>query len=149
MRWVFTTLVVVFLAVSCPVALADDAVSVREASKAVAALEKKLAAAEVVLKNTKLYTSKYGGNVGRWVWLAGHTEWPRSSWGNLFYVINRESRGLPTAHNPSGASGLLQCMPGWYTGAWGYPSFDPFSPRANLKCGRWLYGKEGWSPWGF
>jgi hypothetical protein len=38
-------------------------------------------------------------------------------------------------------------MPPWYHGEWGYPAFDPFDPRANLKAGVWLWHREGWNPW--
>jgi soluble lytic murein transglycosylase-like protein len=64
------------------------------------------------------------------------------------YVINRESGGSPKARNASsGASGLLQFMPQSYTGQWGYPAFNPYDARANLKAGVWLYRRQGWQPW--
>lgn len=63
-------------------------------------------------------------------------------------VIQCESGGDPTAVNPrTGAAGLMQAMPQWYTGA-GYsePSpygpFDPFDPEANLRFGAWLLDYE-------
>lgn len=66
----------------------------------------------------------------------------------LFYVLYRESKGSPGVVNgSSGAAGLLQFMPPWYHGEWGYPAFDPFDPRANLKAGVWLWHREGWNPW--
>lgn len=102
-----------------------------------------------VLDATRLYVGIYGVNVGRWVWLANDVCWPRSEWRQLFYVVNRESGGSPKALNTqgSGAAGLLQTMPGWYHGQWGYPPFDPFDPREELKAGVWIWKHNGWAPW--
>jgi hypothetical protein len=83
------------------------------------------------------------------VWLSSDVGWKKPQWPTLFFVIERESGGYPGIVNSqgSGAAGLLQFMPGWYHGEWGYPAFDPFDPRANLKAGVWLWHREGWRPW--
>lgn len=134
---------------------ASDSCGIREAVKRERSAHRTLVRAKAeyrqsrdVARQTKALTAKYGKNVGRWVWLAADVGWPRGTWGNLCSIIARESGGSPHATNPtSAASGLLQFMPQWYQGAWGYPAFDPYDPRANLKAGVWLYRHEGWSPW--
>jgi len=63
-------------------------------------------------------------------------------------IIMRESSGRTRALNSSsGAAGLLQFMPQWYRGQWGYPVFNPFDPEANLRAGVWLWRHEGLGPW--
>jgi len=88
--------------------------------------------------------------VARWARLASDVGWPRSQWGQLFFVIYRESRGIPTAKNPaSTASGLLQFLAQHFNGTGDYGwRFDPFDPRQNLRYGLLLWQKLGWSPWG-
>ena len=114
---------------------------VREARRA-------LQEARRVLTATKTYERLYGASVSRWVWLANDTGWPHDTWPTLFYVIDRESGGSPKAYNPSGASGLLQEMPGWYAGDYyNFPDYDPFNPRLNLYYGYKGYKVSGWSPW--
>jgi soluble lytic murein transglycosylase-like protein len=84
----------------------------------------------------------------RWLPLARWVGWPESTLGNLAYIIMRESSGRERALNSSsGAAGLLQFMPPWYHGQWGYPAFDPFNPEANLAAGVWVWKRSGWSPW--
>lgn len=121
---------------------------VKAALRAVRAAEARLSEARAVARATRTYSAQYGTSVGRWMWLASDVGWPRSTFGQLAYVIYRESRGSPKALNPtSSAAGLLQFMPQWYTGQWGYPAFDPFEPRTNLTAGVWLWKRQGWSPW--
>ena len=83
----------------------------------------------------------------RWLPLARHVGWPAGALQTLAYVITRESSGRQYAHNPSGASGLLQLMPGWFTGAWGIPAGNPYDPEYNLRSGLLIWQRGGWSPW--
>ena len=78
----------------------------------------------------------------KWLPLAQWVGWPRSCFGELAYIIMRESTGRPTAYNPSGCSGLLQIAPGNVR--------EPgrlFEPEYNLAQGLRLYREAGWSPW--
>ena len=47
----------------------------------------------------------------------------------------------------STASGLFQALKGWWSGAWGYPAFDPFNPQANVEFAAWLYYTGGPQHW--
>lgn len=62
-----------------------------------------------------------------------------------------ESGGNPSAHNPSGASGLFQVMPGWadeYQRVTGLPYYDGrFNGDANTRFAAWLQGSDGWGHW--
>ena len=70
-------------------------------------------------------------------------------------VLSCESRGDPGATNPtSGAAGLFQAMPRWYTGVgWDRPSpfgpFDPYDPDSNVRFASWLFYDNGasWRAW--
>lgn len=64
-------------------------------------------------------------------------------------IIACESHGNPNAANPtSSARGLFQFLSGWYSGAWGYPAFDPYDPDANVQAAAWLSkGGSDWSHW--
>jgi hypothetical protein len=63
-------------------------------------------------------------------------------------VMACESGGDPYAKNPrSTASGLFQFLRGWWSGAWGYPAFDPFDPEANVRAAAWLYYTDGPKHW--
>lgn len=74
---------------------------------------------------------------------------------NALSIIWCESRGDPTAVNPtSQAAGLFQAMPQWYTGVGftqpsPYGPFDPFDPAANVAFAAWLFDQtpRGWSKW--
>ena len=62
-------------------------------------------------------------------------------------VIACESHGNPDAANPrSTARGLFQFLRGWWSGAWGYPPFDPYDPAANVTAAAWL--SKGGTDWG-
>lgn len=161
-RRLIITLVVAFvfigccaLAYGCDNALASDSCGVKEAvqreraaSRALDQARTRYRTSRAVTRVTKAATAQYGWKVGRWTWLAMDVGWPRGTWGHLLYIIERESGGAPTATNSSsGAAGLLQFMPQWYHGEWGYPAFDPYDPRENLKAGLHLYRDVGWQPW--
>lgn len=63
-------------------------------------------------------------------------------------VMACESNGNPYAENPrSTATGLFQFLRGWWSGAWGYPAFDPFNPEANVKAAAWLFYTDGPHHW--
>jgi soluble lytic murein transglycosylase-like protein len=112
------------------------------------AAKARLSEARYVEDKTESITSIYGGSVGRWVWLARHVGWDKDDIDKLMYVINRESRGDGGVTNSSsGAAGLLQFMPQWYTGQWSLPAFDPYNPEENLRMGLRLYKMQGWTPW--
>jgi len=84
----------------------------------------------------------------RWVPLMLWLGYPRSIIPNFVYIITRESSGRCEALNSSsGAAGLLQFMPGWYHGQWGYPAFNPFDPVQNLTAGLHVWREEGFAPW--
>jgi hypothetical protein len=127
-------------------AKSDETVGVREAGRAAKQAYRDYLHAKGIEKATKQYTASYGANVGRWVWLADSVGWPRSTWGQLLYVIERESGGSVHAVNPSsGCYGLLQLHPcHWsakYGGAWIQ------IPRHQMWLGLKLWRESGWSPW--
>lgn len=125
-----------------------EATSPSAAHARVVSLTKQLRTARYVEDKTIIYSHAYGTPVGRWVQLALQVGWKKSSLGGLMAVVYRESRGNPQARNPSsGAAGLLQFMPQWYTGQWSFPAFDPYNPKVNLKMGLRLYKQQGWTPW--
>jgi soluble lytic murein transglycosylase-like protein len=68
--------------------------------------------------------------------------------GELRSVAWCESRLRPWARNASGASGLLQFMPGTFAGTPpGRAGLSPFSPYANALAAGWLVSRGGWGPW--
>lgn len=149
-------IVLTYLVVTSAADAAYEGVSVRharahvqQAARDVRRANAALSEARRVLSATRRYSSQYGPAVGRWAWLAADVSWAPSEWPTLFMVIDRESGGMPGVDNGagSGAAGLLQLMPGWYSGQWGYPAGDPHDPRYNLKAGVWMWHREGWQPW--
>lgn len=143
---VLCALAVLVLAVSAAPANAETAVTIEEARARVAAAEARLSEARHVLSETKEAAELYGGSVGRWVWLSREVGWRWVDMDRLMYVIYRESRGNPLARNTySGAAGLLQFLPSW----WSKGQFDPYNPRQCLRRGFKAHRDLGWSPWGF
>lgn len=64
------------------------------------------------------------------------------------YIMHRESTCYPYAHNPSGASGLVQWMPMWFNGGNSYGwKFDPFDPYQSLYHMRLRVNLVGWHDW--
>ena len=138
-------------------AQAYEGVSPAHAHRHVKLAERDLARAKAALSEarhveraTRLYSSRYGTVVGRWVWLADDVGWPSAQWPTLFLVIDRESGGYPGIMNSqgSGAAGLLQLMAGWYAGDYyDFPPFNPLDPRKNLYYGYLGWKVSGWTPW--
>lgn len=86
--------------------------------------------------------------------------WPASDWERLDHIIWRESRCIPTAHNPRGRDdsyGILQlnmkAHRGWVRPLVGNDFSRLFDPATNLRIGRTLYDMAiehygcGWRPW--
>jgi soluble lytic murein transglycosylase-like protein len=54
-------------------------------------------------------------------------------------IISVESRGNPSAHNPSGASGLGQFLPAtWRTTPQGQAGLSVYNPDANRAAITWM-----------
>jgi hypothetical protein len=149
--WVLVLGVVVCLVwlLATPQASARTACTVKVASRDVTRLENRLSEARYVESTTRVFSDRYGGSVGRWVWLARDVGWPKTCIPQLMYIITRESGGNPSAKNPtSTASGLLQFLAFHWNGTGDYGwLFNPFDPRDNLRYGLKLYQKQGWTPW--
>lgn len=69
--------------------------------------------------------------------------------------VHRESGGDPKAHNPSGATGLLQVMTPLHCGKYGLPKDTQAcitaleNPVTNLKVAHKLYASGGGNPWAY
>ena len=61
-------------------------------------------------------------------------------------LMERESAGNPTAKNPSGASGLMQVMPGW-ANDFGMSVNDLMIPEKNLYAAARIKDIQGWTAW--
>lgn len=62
-------------------------------------------------------------------------------------LIGKESGGNTNARNrSSGASGLMQVLPGWASD-FGYHPNDLFNPSVNLSISRYLRDNGGWNHW--
>lgn len=83
-----------------------------------------------------------GGPCAEWAPLAFGVGWGRTQWPTLSRIMRCESNCDPGAHNPSGASGLLQLMPMWWRG-----QGDPYDPEFNLSRGLDVYRAQGWRAW--
>lgn len=82
-------------------------------------------------------------------WLSA-SNWPAQYYPQLRYIINRESRGIPTATNPySGARGLMQIHPVNinFLASNGYSWAQMYNPVDNLNAAYKLFLLSGWSPW--
>lgn len=76
-----------------------------------------------------------------WHDLAAAVGWPESDGHTLSFVISRESGCNPNAHNPSGATGLMQIIGGCA------PYGSCYDPEANLRRGLDMRRERGWQPW--
>lgn len=99
-------------------------------------------------------------DVDRWYDTAVEAGWPDQDWSRLACIINRESRGDPTAYNGRGRDdsyGLLQLNMRAHR-SWVGPLVDwdfnrLFDPATNLSVGRVLFDRavdyygNGWQPW--
>jgi len=77
----------------------------------------------------------------QWHELAAEVGWPESDGPVLSYVMHRESRCSPSAHNPSGATGLMQIIGGCA------PYGSCYDPEANLRRALVMRQSRGWQPW--
>jgi Transglycosylase SLT domain len=82
----------------------------------------------------------------QWMGLALDSGWPVRQWETMNWVMYRESRCSPSAHNPSGATGLMQIMPFWAPHCGG-SSGDLYDPGFNLRCARYVWRQQGWFAW--
>jgi Sec-independent protein translocase protein TatA len=133
----------------------------RQAHKELVKAQAKYREAQHILSATRYYsTHSYDDfcgrhiedptKVGRWVYLARKAGWPWNAMDKLMHVIARESSGYPGVSNSagSGAAGLLQLMPGWYSGSYyNFPDFDPYNAYLNLYYGHKGWLESGWVPW--
>ena len=87
-------------------------------------------------------STDYDGRCSEWAPAALDAGWREDQLPELLGVIMWcESKCHPDAHNPSGASGLLQIMPFWAKGR------DLFDPAINLAVGLEVYAAQGWRAW--
>jgi hypothetical protein len=87
-------------------------------------------------------------SVERWHAAALEAGWTESEWQKLSCIINRESGGVPTARNrSSGAAGLLQIMWSAHKSWMGVTQEQLLDGPTNLRIGRQLFLRSGWSPW--
>jgi hypothetical protein len=77
----------------------------------------------------------------QWHDLAAAVGWPESDGHTLSFVLQRESGCNPNAHNPSGATGLMQIIGGCA------PYGSCYDPEANLRRGLDMRRERGWQPW--
>ena len=84
----------------------------------------------------------YDGRCAEWAGAALEAGWQPEQLPELLDVIMWcESKCQPGAHNPSGATGLLQIMPMWHKGR------DAYDPNVNLAIGLEVYEAQGWQAW--
>lgn len=78
----------------------------------------------------------------QWWALATELGWPLEELPAVDRVMWCESHCQPGAHNRrSGASGLMQIMPGWWDGR------DPYDPAVNLAMALEVHDAQGWRAW--
>jgi len=81
------------------------------------------------------------GACSQWYDTAMSAGWPMDQWDTIAYVMHRESGCDPHAHNPSGATGLMQLL------GWRCPPGGCFDPWSNLHEAFVLWQQSGWCPW--
>jgi hypothetical protein len=97
-------------------------------------------------KNSYTHPNK---NVERWHDDALAAGWSNDQWQKLSCIIQRESKGVPTAKNPrSSAMGLLQIMWSAHSRWIGGSSSKLYDGPTNLRLGHELFVRAGgWRPW--
>ena len=110
--------------------------------------------------SSTLYIDPYASAPAQFAALAVNLGWPVGQYNKIIAVINRESFGLPLAHNqtdPMGGSyGLLQINGFWCRGNNSFLQQKGiltncemlFDPQVNLKAGLAIWRNSGWNPWG-
>jgi hypothetical protein len=84
----------------------------------------------------------------QWWHTAQAAGWELENMPTVDYIMRRESTCNPNAHNPSGASGLVQWMPFWFTGRNGYGwVFNPYDPYEALYYMHLRVERAGWHDW--
>jgi hypothetical protein len=81
------------------------------------------------------------GRCAQWEPTALEVGWTVDQWPTVDRVMWCESHCQPGAHNRSGASGLMQLMPGWWHGR------DPYDPATNLTIALEVLAAQGWRAW--
>ena len=100
-----------------------------------------LEAAAPAVRVTPTTTVPASARCPQWWTLAAEVGWPAEELPAVDRVMWCESTCEPSAHNRSGASGLMQLMPMWWHGR------DPYDPAVNLSIALELWEDQGWSPW--
>lgn len=103
-------------------------------------------AIKAVPKQVSKGTAPSWSNCPQWYDEALSAGFTASQWRQLDHIMYRESRCQQTAHNPSGASGLVQIMPMWARPC-GVTRAALFSGRINLGCAHHILQTQGWSAW--
>lgn len=86
------------------------------------------------------------GRCAQWYSTAIAAGFHPEQWTNVARIMYRESRCQPTAHNRSGATGLMQIMPMWADDCGGSRA-DLYDGGFNLGCAVHILGVQGWSAW--
>lgn len=80
--------------------------------------------------------------------------WNADQWPKVSCIIQRESRGIPTAYNGVGRDnsyGLMQmnmlAHRNWVGAQVGWDFDRLFDARTNLAMAKQLYDRDGWNPW--
>lgn len=82
-----------------------------------------------------------GSHCPDWYGVALDAGWDSGDWPTLDRIMWCESKCQPTAHNRSGASGLMQIMPMWHHGR------DAYDPAVNLVMALEVKQLQGWRAW--
>ncbi|HSJ83802.1 MAG TPA: lytic transglycosylase domain-containing protein [Acidimicrobiia bacterium] len=87
-----------------------------------------------------------GSDAGRWRDLV-EVYFDGDDVDRVICLMEKESGGNPNARNrSSGASGLMQVMPGW-ADVFGYSPDDLFDPTVNLWIASRIRHDQGWNAW--
>src|SRR5262245_822401 len=86
-------------------------------------------------------TAPANSRCAEWFTTALDAGFDETQWPTVDRVMWCESKCTPGAHNPSGASGLMQIMPMWWHGR------DPYDPAVNLTMAKEIFDIQGWRAW--